>query len=114
MGQPQATAHRVIRDLRALGVVEPILKVPQRRAKRSGPMPKVWGLMGHCSDEEIRHLLSLVTEDISITQIDQDSLDYPDIPQKGDEQLIEIWLHLKTVLDLNNKLLVKLQSLLGD
>ena len=66
------------------------------------------------SDEEIRHLLSLVTEDISITQIDQDSLDYPDIPQKGDEQLIESWLHLKTVLDLNAKLLVKLQSLLED
>jgi len=39
LGQPQATAHRVIRELRALGVVEPIIKMPQRRVKRSGPMP---------------------------------------------------------------------------
>ena len=66
------------------------------------------------SDEEVRHLLSLVTEDISITQIDQDGLDYPDVPQDGSEQLIESWLHLKDVLDLNEKLLMKLQSLLGD
>jgi len=53
LGQPEGTAHRVIRDLRALGIVEPILKVPQRRMKRSGPMPKVWGLVGSCSDEEV-------------------------------------------------------------
>ena len=66
------------------------------------------------SDEEIRHLLSLVTEDISITQMDQDGLDYPDVPEEGSQQLIESWLHLKNVLDLNMKLLMKLQSLLGD
>ena len=66
------------------------------------------------SDEEVRHLLSLVTEDISITQMDQDGLDYPDVPQDGSQQLIESWLHLKTALDLNRKLLTKLQSLLGD
>lgn len=65
-------------------------------------------------DEEIRHLLSLVTEDISITQMDQDGLDYPDVPQAGGEQLIKSWLQLKNVLDINRKLLVKLQSLLGD
>ena len=59
LGQPEATAHRVIRDLRALGIVEPILKVPQRRVKRSGPMPKVWGLVGHCSDEEVARAVTL-------------------------------------------------------
>jgi DNA-binding IclR family transcriptional regulator len=59
LGQPEATAHRVIRDLKALGVVEPILKVPQRRVKRSGPMPKVWGLVGHCSDEEVARAVTL-------------------------------------------------------
>src|SRR4030042_5590642 len=59
LGQPEATAHRVIRDLKALGIVEPILKVPQRRVKRSGPMPKVWGLVGHCSDEEVARAVTL-------------------------------------------------------
>jgi hypothetical protein len=59
LGQPEATAHRVIRDLRALGVVEPILKVPQRRMKRSGPMPKVWGLVGSCSEEEVARAITL-------------------------------------------------------
>jgi GAF domain-containing protein len=65
------------------------------------------------SDEEVRHLLTLVTEDISITQMDQDGLDYPDVPQEGSEQLVKSWLYLKNVLDLNWKLLLKLQSLLG-
>ncbi|MCK4399830.1 GAF domain-containing protein [Candidatus Bathyarchaeota archaeon] len=65
------------------------------------------------SDEEVRHLLTLVTEDISITQMDQDGLDYPDVPQEGSEQLVKSCLYLKNVLDLNWKLLVKLQSLLG-
>jgi hypothetical protein len=59
LGQPQATAHRTIRELRALGIVEPILKVPQRRMKRSGPMPRVWGLVGHCSDEEVARAITL-------------------------------------------------------
>jgi GAF domain-containing protein len=66
------------------------------------------------SDEEVQHLLSLVTEDIAITQMDQDGLDYPDIPTEGSQKLIESWLHLKTVLDLNRRLLVKLQVLLED
>ena len=59
LGQPMATAHRVIRDLRALGIVEPILKVPHRRVRRSGPMPRVWGLVGHCSDEEVARAVTL-------------------------------------------------------
>jgi len=42
-----------------LAFVEPILKVPQRRMKRSGSMPKVWGLVGHCSDEEVARAVTL-------------------------------------------------------
>ena len=59
LGLPEATAHRVLRNLRALGIVEPILKVPQRRMKRSGPMPTIWGLKGHCSDEEVARAMTL-------------------------------------------------------
>ena len=59
MGSRKRWAHRILRDLGALGVVELILKVPQRRVKRSGPMPKVWGLVGHCSDEEVARAVTL-------------------------------------------------------
>jgi len=58
LGLPEATAHRVLRNLRALGIVEPILKVPQRRVRRSGPMPTIWGLLG-CSDEEVARAVTL-------------------------------------------------------
>jgi len=43
----------------AFGIVEPILKVPQRRMKRSGPMPTIWGLVGHCGDEEVARAMTL-------------------------------------------------------
>jgi len=59
LGLPEATAHRVLRNLRALGIVEPILKVPQRCMRRSGPMPTIWGLVGHCSDEEVARAVTL-------------------------------------------------------
>jgi len=49
----------VIRNLKALGIVEPILKVPQRSMRRSGPMSTVWGLVGHCSDEEVARAVTL-------------------------------------------------------
>jgi len=59
LGLPEATAHRVLRNLKALGIVEPIIKVPQRRMKRSGPMPTIWGLNGHCGDEEVARAMTL-------------------------------------------------------
>lgn len=59
LGFSETGAHRVLKKLRAIGVVEPILKVPQRRMKRSGPMPTIWGLNGHCSDEEAARAMTL-------------------------------------------------------
>jgi len=59
LGFSETGAHRVLRKLKALGVVEPILKVPQRRMRRSGPMPTIWGLVGHCSDEEVARAVTL-------------------------------------------------------
>jgi len=58
LGLPEATAHRVLRNLKALGIVEPVIKVPQRRMRRSGPMPTIWGLLG-CSDEEVARAVTL-------------------------------------------------------
>ena len=59
LGFSETGAHRVLKKLKALGIVEPILKVPQRRMRRSGPMPTIWGLVGHCSDEEVARAMTL-------------------------------------------------------
>jgi len=58
-GFKEHIAKVVIRNPKAIGIVEPILKVPQRRMKRSGPMPTIWGLRGHCSDEEVAKAMTL-------------------------------------------------------
>jgi len=58
LGLPEATAFRVLKRLRALGVVEPVLKLPRWKLKRSGPVPKVWGLPG-CSKEEVASCINL-------------------------------------------------------
>jgi len=49
----------VLRNLKDLGIVEPILKVPQQRTGRSGSMPTIWGLVGHCSEEEVARAVML-------------------------------------------------------
>ena len=87
LGLPEATAHRVLRNLKALGIVEPILKVPQRRMKRSGPMPTIWGLVGNCSDKEVARAITLhyrtlspkyrAAEKVAQTILDEFKLDQP-------------------------------------
>jgi len=58
LGFSKTGAHRVIRKLKALGGAEPVLKVPQRRMRRSGPTPTIWGLLG-CNDEEAARAVTL-------------------------------------------------------
>jgi len=75
----------VLRKLKALGIVEP--KVPQRRMRRSGPMPTIWGLVGHCSDEEVARAVTLhyrtlspkhrAAEKVAQTILDEFSIDQP-------------------------------------
>jgi len=59
LGMPETTSHRVLKRLMALDVVEPVIKVPRRRLKRSGPIPKVWGLRGHFTDEDVAKTINL-------------------------------------------------------
>jgi len=59
LGMPETTSHRILKRFNALGVVEPIIKLPKRLKKRSGPIPKVWGLVGHCSDDEVATAINL-------------------------------------------------------
>jgi len=87
LGFSETGAHRVLKKLKALGIVEPILKVPQRRMKRSGPMPTIWGLVGHCSDEEVARAMTLhyrtlspkyrAAEKVAQTILDEFKLDQP-------------------------------------
>jgi len=77
----------ILRNLKALEVAEPILKVPQRRMRRSGPMPTIWGLVGHCSDGEVAMAVTLhyrtlspkyrAAEKVAQTILDEFRLDQP-------------------------------------
>jgi len=44
LSMPEATSYRVLKTLRGLGVVEPVLKLPRVRVCRRGRLPRVWGL----------------------------------------------------------------------
>lgn len=59
LGMPETTSHRVLKQLMALEIVEPVIKMPRRRMKRSGPIPKVWGLRGHYVPEDVAKAINL-------------------------------------------------------
>jgi hypothetical protein len=59
LGMPETTSHRVLKQLMALEIVEPVIKMPRRRMKRSGPIPKVWGLRGHYTPEDVAKAINL-------------------------------------------------------
>ena len=59
LGMPETTSHRILKKLRALGVVEPIIKLLKGLRKRSGSISMAWGLVGHCSDEEVAKAINL-------------------------------------------------------
>jgi hypothetical protein len=59
LGMPEATAYRVLKQLRSLKLVEPVLKLPKRRLKRSGPIPRVWGLVGCYAEEDVARCIIL-------------------------------------------------------
>jgi len=55
----RSTSYQALNRLRTLGLVEPVLKLPRRRLKRSGPIPRVWGLVGNYTDEEVAEAINL-------------------------------------------------------
>ena len=60
LGIPESTAHRVLKRLRALGIIEPIIKLPRRGLRKGGPIPKVWGLVGGgCTKEDVAEAINL-------------------------------------------------------
>ena len=59
LGMPETTSHRVLKRLMTLEIVEPVIKIPRRKLRRSGPIPKVWGLRGHYGDEDVAKAINL-------------------------------------------------------
>ena len=59
LGMPETTSHRVLKQLMAMEVVEPVIKIPRRKLSRSGPIPKVWGLRGHYTPEDVAKAINL-------------------------------------------------------
>lgn len=64
------------------------------------------------NDEEVRHMWDLVQEDMAINQMDTHNFNLQDVPQVENEQIMKNWLYLKTKLELNRNLTLKLQNLL--
>lgn len=54
----------------------------------------------------------LVQEDMAINQMDTRNFNLQDVPQVENEQIMKNWLYLKTKLELNRNLTLKLQNLL--
>lgn len=80
----------MLRNLKALGIVEPILKVPQRRMRRSGPMPTIWGLVGHCRDEEVARAVTLHYRTLSPKYRAAERVTQTILDEFTDDQLLEV------------------------
>lgn len=59
LGLSEASAYRVLKHLRSLQLVEPVLKLPRKKLKRSGPIPKIWGLVGSYTGEDVAFCIIL-------------------------------------------------------
>jgi hypothetical protein len=80
LNMPEATVYRVIKRLRALGIIEPAIKVSKVKNSKGGPRPTVWAL-SKASTEEISFALRLhfrtlspkyrVAEEVAQTILDE-------------------------------------------
>ena len=98
---PEATAYRVLKRMRTLQLIEPILKLPKRKLKKSGPTPTVWGLVGNWADDDVARCINLHYRSLSpkyrlAEEIAQDILDNY-IKKRGINEVSyrEIFIHIK-------------------
>ena len=54
LGMSEATVYRVLKRLRAIGVVVPALKVSKARRSKGGPRPTIWALEDASPEEVAR------------------------------------------------------------
>jgi len=56
----EATTYHALRQLRAIGIIEPVIHLPKRRKIRNGgPLPKIWGLIGSWTNEDMAAAINL-------------------------------------------------------
>jgi len=97
----EASAYRVLKHLRSLQLVEPVLKLPRKKLKRSGPIPKIWGLVGSYTGEDVARCIILHYRSLSpkyrlAVEIAQAMLDGYIRPSRLTEvSYREILLHIK-------------------
>ena len=58
IGLTQSTVYRTLKNLLAMSIIEPVLQVP-KILRRDGPKPKVWGLAGRWTQEDIARCITL-------------------------------------------------------
>jgi len=80
LDMPEATAYRILKRLRRLKLIEPVLKLPKSKTGRSGPIPKVWGLVDNWKNRDIANCINLHYRSLSpkyraAEQVAQDILD---------------------------------------
>lgn len=98
---PEATAYRVLKQLRALRLIEPVLKLPRRKLKRAGPIPKVWSLVGNYTKEDVAAAINLHYRTLSpkyrlAVEVAQSMLDnYLKPRQLQEVSYREILIHIK-------------------
>jgi hypothetical protein len=64
------------------------------------------------ADEEIRHIMKLVAEDMAINSMDREEFDIRDLPQNS-TQTIESYMQLQHNIEVNRAVIIKLQNLLN-
>lgn len=64
------------------------------------------------ADDEIRHIMKMVVEDIAINTLDREEYEIRDIPQNS-SQTIESYLQLQQNLEINRAIVLKLRNLLN-
>lgn len=98
---PPSTSYQTLNRLKTLGFIEPVLKLPKRKLKRSGPIPRVWGLIGNYTDEEVAktinlHYRSLFPKYRAAENVAQDILDNYIRPRQASEvSYREILIYIK-------------------
>lgn len=105
---PEATVYRVLKRLRALGIIVPALKVSKIKGSKGGPRPTVWALTD-TSTIEISKALKLhfrtlspkykVAEEIAQTIMDE----YINKRERNEISYREILIHIKELFIPFNK-----------
>jgi len=58
LGIPEATVYRVLKDLRASGMIAPAIIIPKIKGSKGGPRATIWAIVG-CSKDDIAQAFNL-------------------------------------------------------